>query len=83
MGTWRGFAQPLDCPLTHMLPAYWRKLLAASSNAAGPTSPAPLWMEDGGSVEEGTGRLSTRMRLLVWVGVAFGIIAGHFIEGPS
>jgi hypothetical protein len=30
MGTRRGSARPLDCPLAHLLPAYWRKRLLAS-----------------------------------------------------
>ena len=29
MATLRGCAKPLDYPLAHMLPAYWRKLLVA------------------------------------------------------
>jgi hypothetical protein len=30
MATLRGFAKLLDFPLSHMLPAYWRKLLVHS-----------------------------------------------------
>jgi hypothetical protein len=44
MTTLRGIAQPSDCFLTHMLLAYWRKLLVGNFF---PTKSGPMLMTVG------------------------------------
>src|SRR5215208_893003 len=52
MTTLRGFVQPPDCPLTHTLLAYWRKLLACVlTPLAAMDAEGSRWVHDGHTME--------------------------------